>query len=1194
MRRVLFPLLAMAAILSAQEFRGTFSGTVTDATGAAIPKAKIVATETQTGSKATVVSETSGAYTIPFLPPGEYDISAEAPGFKQYLRHGLKLSAGDSPVVDIRLEVGTASESVTITADVPILEASNATVGQVLSTKEVDSLPVNGRVPMMLGNLAFGVISTYEPGPVRPFDNSAPNEISIGGAPSSRNEVLLDGAPNAGQTNQMAYSPIQDAVTQVRVNLFDMDAAYGHTMGGTINVVTKSGTNSIHGAGWIYNQTSAVDANSFFNNSSSKPRPPYHQNQYGFYASGPVWIPKVFNGKNKVFWLFGYEGMRDSDPANSPLETGSPENFATVPTAAERTGDFSALLNLGTNYTIYDPASGVLSGTAVSRTAFANNVVPSSRLNPIAVNLMKYFPLPNAPGLSNGTQNFAINAVDSDGYDNEMGRLDVNLGEKNRLFFNAHHNYRAQNKNNFFGNQATGNYLFRINQGAALDDIYTVSPTMFIDVRASWARYIENHSSPADGIDPASLGFPSSLDANSKFLMLPYITFNTSVSSAGAPGVSAGARPDFEPLGYNGDSTNFNDIFQLFADLVKVHGSHTFKMGVDAREYRWSGYTYGNPSGTYGFDSVWTNATASSGTAAPLGQEFASFLLGLPASGGIDVNTQSTVSAKYLGMFFNDDWKIKSNLTVNMGLRWEHDFPEHEKYNRSLNGFNPTTVNSISSAAAAAYAASPNALLPGSQFHALGGPTFAGSNGSQIYTDQSKIFSPRGGFAWSPTALHGKAVIKGGAGILVDPILLPIAGSSPGVGGSNQAYATLNQPGFSQNTAMTVTGNNYQTPSATLSNPFPSGILQPSGSSLGSSTNLGSSIVIVDPNLRNPYVARWELSVQYQLPKQFVLEVAYIGNRGNHLPIVTQLDYLPAQYLSTSLVRNANVVNLLTGTTANPFKGLLPNSSSLNGATVALGQLLTPYPQYTLPAVPSPGTPSGGVLLQGNPAGSSYYESLNMRLQKRFSTSLTLLNNFSYSRLTDRLAYLNDSDPAPEKRISSDSRPLRDVLAMTYNLPIGRGRPLNVKNRWLDGVVGGWGINGIVTLQSGPVLTWGNYIYMGNNLNHDAHQPNGTAFGTAAFITTSTAQLADNIRTFDNQFNNLRRDPTRQLDMSMTKNFYIREGGPYFQVRLEGFNVTNRVTFGAANTTPTAAAFGTIGAQANTPRRLESALKLVW
>ena len=376
MRRFLFTLLAMTAVLCAQEYRGSFSGTVSDQTGAAIPKAKVVATATATGAKTTVYSGNSGAYTIPFLPPGTYDLSAEAPGFKQFVRQSLKLDAGDTPVVDISLEVGAESESVTVTSDAPLIEASSSTVGQVMIGKEVDSLPENGRVPMMLDQLAFGVISTYEPGPVRPFDNSAPNEISVAGAPSGRNEVLINGAPNAGQTNQMAYSPIQDTVTEVRVNLFDMDAAYGHTMGGTVNVITKSGTNDIHGAAWIYNQTSAVDANSFYNNASGKPTPPYHQNQYGAYGSGPLWIPKVFNGKNKIFWLFGYEGMRDSDPANSPLETGNPENFATVPTAAERTGDFSALLKLGANYTIYDPGTGVASGTTVARTPFANNVIP--------------------------------------------------------------------------------------------------------------------------------------------------------------------------------------------------------------------------------------------------------------------------------------------------------------------------------------------------------------------------------------------------------------------------------------------------------------------------------------------------------------------------------------------------------------------------------------------------------------------------------------------------------------------------------------------------------------------------------------------------------------------------------------------------------------------------------------------------
>jgi len=1199
-RRFYFLLLATATFLCAQEFRGTISGTVSDATGAGVPKAKVTATETRTGQKTTVNTEASGAYTIPFLPPGQYDISAEAAGFKSYQHRDVTLEAGASPTVDIRLEVGAVSDTVTITGEAPVLEQANATVGQVLSTKEVDSLPVNGRVPMMLGNLAFGVISTYEPGPVRPFDNSAPNEISIGGAPSSRNEVLLNGAPNAGQTNQMAYSPIQDATTEVRINLFDMDAAYGHTMGGTVNVITKSGTNDLHGASWIYNQTSAVDANEFFVNAAGKPRPPYHQNQYGAVVDGPVWIPKVFNGRNKVFWLFGYEGMRDSDPANSPLETGSPENFATVPTAAERTGNFSSLLNLGSSYTIYDPNSAVVSGTGIARTPFPGNVIPTSRINSIAQSLMNYYPQPNVPGLANGTQNFAISTTDSDGYDNEMGHLDINFSDKNRLSFDAHHNYRKQNKNNFFDDPATGNFLFRINQGAALDDVYTISPTVFTDVRASWTRYIENHSSPADGVDPASLGFPSYIDTNSKFLMLPYITFNDSLTSV-TNSVSGGARSDFEPLGYNGDSTNFNDIFALFGDVVKVHGNHTIKVGGDAREYRWSGYTFGNPSGTYGFNSVWTNAAGAAGSAAPLGQEFASFLLGLPYSGSLDENTQATVDSKYLAVFINDDWKVKSNLTLSLGLRWEHDYPETERYNRSLDGFSPTATNSISAAAATAYAANPNALLPASQFQALGGPTFASAGNPSIYTDKSHIVSPRVGFAWTPSALGGKTVIRGGVGILVDPILLPISGSSPSVGTSNVAYATLNQPGFSQTTNMTVTNNNYLTPATTLSNPFPSGFVQPSGSTLGASTNLGSSIVFVDPSLRNPYVARWQLGVQHELPKQMVLEVAYIGNRANHLPIVTQLDYIPRQYLSNSLLRNSALITQLTATTANPFKGLLPNSSSLNGSTVAVDQLLIPYPQYALPLVPTPcpscstASPSNGVLDQENPAGSSYYESLNVRLQKRLSNNLQLLNNFVYSQLIDRMAYLNDSDLAPEKRVSSDSRPLREILAVDYILPIGHNRLVNVRSSVLDGIIGGWGLNGILTLQSGPVITWGNYIYMGGPLDYNSHQPNGTAFNVSDFVTNSSLQLADNIRYFDNQFNNLRRDPTEELDLNMNKRFSLKEK-VHLEVRIEAFNVTNRVTFGApaTNNDVTAAAFGTIASQANTPRRIQTALRLVW
>jgi hypothetical protein len=640
--------------------------------------------------------------------------------------------------------------------------------------------------------------------------------------------------------------------------------------------------------------------------------------------------------------------------------------------------------------------------------------------------------------------------------------------------------------------------------------------------------------------------------------------------------VAAGARASYEPLGYNGDGTNFSDSFDLFGTVVKIRGNHSLKVGADARQYRWSAYTFGNPSGTYGFNSNWTNNPAVSTTASPFGQDMAAFLLGLPSSGSIDLNSQSTVQARYLAFFVNDDWRARPDLTLSLGMRWERDFPEIERFNRVTDGFDPTAANPISAAAKAAYASAPVAGLSASAFNALGGLTFASPGNRGVYSTKSSIFSPRAGFAWTPKALGNKTVIRGGFGILVDPIQLPAP----------------NQQGFSQSTAANTTTNNYLTPTAGISDPFPGGaILLPTGSSKGTGTFIGQAISFYNPSIRNPYTIRWQLSVQRQLPFSTVLELAYIGSHAMHLLISRQLDAVPRQYLSASLLRDNNAINALSATVTNPFKGLIPTVSSLNGATVALRQLVIPFPQYPVPGTPQ--SNSNGVVMLGDNGGSSYYESFNLRLQKRFTNGLTLINNMIFNKLIDRLAYLNDTDLAPEKRLSSDSRPFREVLASTYQLPIGRGRTVNLQNRVLDFLVGGWGLSGILTLQSGPTLSWGDYIYYGGPLNLNPHQPNGLAFDITQFNTVAAQQLADNIRTFDNQFNNLRRDMTKQLDGTLSKSFKFTEKR-YVQFRLEAFNLTNRVTFGNPQTAPTNAAFGTIGSQANTPRRIESGLRLVW
>jgi hypothetical protein len=1159
-----FLLSGLGAGLHGQEYRGTFSGSVKDAQGAAIAQAKVVVTETQTGNKSETLSSATGEYTVPYLIPGEYEISAEVAGFKKFLRKGLTLKTGDHPVIDIVMEVGTINQEVTITGEVPLIEASNASAGEVITTEEVEDMPINGRTALMLSRLALGVLSTNEPGPVRPFDNANAAAFTMSGAPAQANELLLNGAPDGTWDKRMAYSPPQDAVVEVRVQSFESDAAYGHSGGGTVNVNTKGGTNGLHGSLYEFNQVSLLEANSFFQNKNGIPRSAYHYNQYGGTAGGPVYIPKLYNGKNKMFWFFGYEGLKDSDPTNAPAEGGP--TVITVPTDAERKGDFSALLNLntsGTSYQIYNPFSGVTQGSRTSRSPFVNNVIPTSLLNPIALNYLKWYPEPNIPGRADGFTNYGITAPDWDTGDNELARVDFNLSDASKLAVDFRHSNRFQNKNNYFRNIGFGQYLHRTNWGTTVDEVYTVSPTVVLDIRANWTRFIDDNNSPSDGFDPTSVGFPSYLAANSQFPGLPYMVFGTCTGTA---------PTSFQCLGMNGDTHTPFDIYQLFGSVMKIHGNHTVKVGGDLRYYRESTFAHGNSAGSFTYSTNWTRGPLDNAASSPFGQDFASFLLGLPTSGSFDLNTLSSQQSKYFAVFVQDDWRARSDLTINLGLRWEHEGPVAERYNRTADGFDPNVVNPISQTAAANYALHPVPQIPVSQFKALGGLSFASPGDPGAYNTLSYIVSPRVGFAWVPKKLGKGTVIRAGFGVFVTPI-----GISNGL--------ALNQQGFGQTTQYVVTNNNYLSPAGSISDPFPNGILRPSQPNSG--TFLGQQVKFFNPNVLNPYSMRWNFGIQRQLPGKFVLEAVYIGNHTVHQFITDQnLNPIPRQYLSTLPYRDSATINLLSGSVANPFQGLLPNSSSLNGATVSLSQLLVPFPQF----------PTGsGVDRQDSNGGESYFHSLNIRLQKRMTQGMTLINNFMYSSTIERITYLNDTDPAPEKRVSGDSRPLRESLGMTYEVPVGKGKKFHPNSRIVQFLAAGWGLNGMMTFQSGPPLSWGNdVIYYGGPLNFNSHQPNGAAFDTTQFNTVSSQQLSNHIRTFHTYFNNLRRDPTKNLDLSALKRFTLGER-KYLQLRFEGFNVTNRVTFAApAQLNPTNSAFGIISSQANNPRKIQIGARLVW
>lgn len=1170
-------LLALAAApLLAQEFRGTISGSVADATGAKVANVKLTATETRTGTITTAQSDSSGEYSIPFLSPGTYRVTAETSGFKRYVHDNIDLGPGDHPLLDIKLELGDVSQSVTVEAQVPLLNTENASMGQTITTKQVEDLPLNGRTPAMLAQLSIGVLATAQPSLVHPFDNAGAAAWSIGGTPSQTSELLMDGAPDATWDFRLAYSPTQDSVQQVQVKAFDNDAAYGHTSGGTINQIMKTGTNAFHGSMYEFTQVSRFDAVNFFTNKTGAAVPVTHFNQYGLTAGAPVVIPKVFNGRNKLFWFFAWENLADAQPNNSTLST-STSNFTTVPTAAERTGDFSAL-----NYTLYNPFSGVLNGSTVTRSPLAGNMIQPTMLNPVAMAYLQYYPLPNTPALgANGFQNYVSNFESTDTYDNELGRIDYNMSSRSHMSFDMRHNDRVQNKGNYFDNIATGTNLARENWGATVDEVYTINPTSIADVRFNFTRMNETHGEPSEGFNPATLGFPSYIASNSQYPLLPYLQFG-----------SCGSQTSFQCLSDDAASRDPSQSYQIFGAVTKVLGNHTLKFGEDIRQYRLNTYITGNSAGTYSFANGWDRASSSSSSTLSIGQDLASFLMGLPTSGQFDINSHGSFSSYYFSGFVQDDWRMSKTLTVNLGLRFDQDSPYAEKYGRTVDGFNDVAASPIAQAAIAAYAAHPIAQIPVGDFEVPGGLTFPGTSNGAPYQTTSHLFSPRVGLAWSPSALHGKTVVRGGFGLFVAPVTV----ASLGTTGAYSSNPLINQQGFSQTTSMVVPAN-FLSPAATLSNPFPGGILQPVGSTEGLSTFLGQNISFLNPDMKNPYSMRWNFGIQESLTKNTLLEVEYMGNHSVHLPIAaTELNGIPRQFLSTLPVRDQATINALTATTTNPLAGLEPGTS-LNTATTSVEQLLARYPEFPV----GEGSVSSGVVEQNLSDGNSDFESVSVRVEKRLTYGLSLIGDYMYSKLIEQDTWLNDTDPLPERRISPFDHPNHFVLGATYALPVGKNRALDLKRGWANAVLGGWTVNGIYTYQTGAPLVWtngsttniGDYVYFGGPLNLNPSQVNGAAFNTADFDTKSADQFQFHVRTFSTTFPNLRQAGIDNLDASLLKQFPIREQ-MYFQLRLEAFNAVNHPVFGAPSTTVSTSTFGEITSQANLPRQLQLGARFVW
>ena len=1172
----------------------TVTGQVKDASGGAIPKATVRVTEEATGVMTSAVTNAVGEYTLPLLKPGTYDVVVEVAGYSRFEEKALALSAGDHPTVDIPLTIGNVSVTVQVNAAPPLLGTEDASVGQVVPTQLVENLPLSGRTPMSFAQYTVGVVATTNPVGVRPFDNSAVAGFSVGGLPNKNSEILMDGSPDNASDNAPAYELPIDAAREVTIKVFESDATYGHSGGAVANQITRSGTNRFHGTLSEFHQDNDLNAYPYFSRRSPTFKPSVsRQNQFGGTIGGPVWIPKLYKGRDKLFFFFAYEGFYDS---------GTGGGYTSVPTVAERGGDFSQVLTQGSPRTdtecpgvtsapynsqaIFDPASGKLDAacaakgyTIYDRTPFNNNNITTGTLplNPVALAALKYFPLPNAPGNALGQNNYYTTAETGDRYNNELGRIDYNLSSRQRLYFTARHNQRVQYNNQVFGasNPSLGDFLYRINYGGSVGDIITVTPSLVTEIRLNYTRYSQPSYTNGDGFNPASLGLPNLPSAH---LMFPRFFFSGSVINLGTTTQTPGTAP-------------FNS-YDLFADVIKTAGLHSIKFGVDTRKFQKGNFTFGNSAGLYNFNGDFTDAFGTDPNGGALGSDTAAFLLGLPSSASYDLNSHAVGNQTYLGLFVQDDWRVTPNLTINAGLRFDKDFSPNEREGTAVSGFDFSDPNPYAAAAMAAYASSPNSTLPASAFKVNGGLTFNNPGNTKFSNFTSNVFSPRVGLAYKPEFLGKSTVLRAGFGIFVIPIF-PFNNS-------------IQQEGFSQTTQAPIVP--YAPPAAngpgTLSNPFPNGLTAPSGSSQGMGTFVGQSIAFLAPNIRNGYSERWHLGGQHQLAGGWLLDVFYEGSTGRRLPINESLNYVQRQYETTA--SNPG----LSASVANPFYGLVPNGGSLNsGKTINLTTLLQTYPEF------------GAITEYNVPEGSSIFHALDIHVDHRTGYGLSIIANYQWSKLLEAVSFLNLNDPKPEYRISQYDHPTHAVIAVSYELPYGRKRRFGGHApRWVDLPLGGWNIASSWFYQQGAPLTFGNLLLTGQPINYNprqateyAGQPGTTipSFNINAYnnniSSTSTTipqqglasnalynfQPSNNIRNLPSQFANLRNDALNDWDASVLKNFNITEG-TFFQFRLEGFNVNNRPVFSGPNLTPTSGGFGQITGVQNSNRVVQIGARIVF
>ncbi|GGH10854.1 TonB-dependent receptor [Silvibacterium dinghuense] len=1198
--------------LSAQEF----TGRVTDSTGAVIAKATVIAHNVNTSIDTKTVTTSSGAYTIPYLDPGNYSVTVLSNGFETAVHDGIVLQVGQTSTVNFIMKVGATSTTVTVTADT-LLDMGKADNGEVIENTRVTELPLNGRDPGMLSILSAGAIWTGSLTYQRPFDDTQAN-LAVNGGQSGNVALMLDGVPNnstpinnSGQA-AISYVPPVDSVQEFKILTNPYDAQYGLMAGAVENVVLKSGTNRLHGDVYEYARRTWLDANLWSNgyaianalpgtDVSQYATPKMKWDQYGAELDGPIVIPKLYNGRDKSFFAVQYENWHELEP-NTVADS--------VPSPQWATGDFSNLVYwTGSAYapiSLLDPeniseqANGQwvrvpFGPTDTINPTSAPDIIPSSRINAMAQKIIQLYPAPNtktAVGTNPFANNYIIPAPDLDRYRNALAKWDENFSSQDR--FSLHYGYweRVENRSydGFTGPEQEGQLPHgERSHTFTVEETHIFTPNLTFDFRANvGVRADYSYNGPA--YDPTNLGWTA--------------------AQAAAMGPAAAAEfpyldiSEFASMGTNSNGQSVKNSLSMLPSITWIKGTHTIHGGLDMRLWQ-IGYNVIGGGNDFWIDRTWTQTNCGScGSWDPAsGNSIASFLLGNPTSGSDTINVKTYWSSHYWAPFVQDDWKLTHKLTLNLGVRWDFITPETERNNYGNGGFNSTAVNPINS----------EVSVPGySQI--LGGVTFLGVNGysRSAYPLSKWDIQPRVGFAYAVT---DKTVLRGGFGE---------SARSPENAPNNIGYSATTSYIACDPNHIGCTYPNLANP---INNPY-SSVVQPTGNSLGLLTDLGQGPWTINPKYIIPTFWNYSLGIEQQLGRNDMFNLTYVGSRlyngdcdnGSFAGACPNINHESAAAMADCNPENGGrYENCSNDNVANPFYGIsaFNGSSYYSSTTINALNLTRPFPEFT-----------DMTMWQANTA-HTWYNSLQLTALHKWSNSLTIHGTWTWSKMMDEGGDVDTTYLTHFRQIDGNDYTHRITVSGVYMLPVGRGRPfMRSLNRVVDGVIGGWELGSLYIYQTGaPWLVPSNpnevYLrsaYVKPHIQKDngfirlvaacAEQYSENSSGTYQLVqlpydydgscsngadflqVPSYAPIPNNIDT------GIRLPRTHQFDANLSKNFVIFRD-MHLQVRMEAFNVLNHPLWSESPDGSTNdSTFGLIergpSGQSNLPREMQLSAKIFW